>query len=170
MFCKKYTNHMTKTHTQKVFSSKCSLCKNLTFSYVYMCVGVCACVRALACPTLCSPLDCNLAVSSVHGTFSGKNSGVGYHFLFQGIFWIQGLNPHLWHCEWIFYLLSHQGSTYFIIFYIKLIKICMTCVPNKMPLWLYLGAGLQKTNRTSRQNVLNYGLPPKLCMTHCHNF
>ena len=46
MFCKKYTNHMTKTHTQKVFSSKCSLCKNLTFSYVYVCVCVCVCVCA----------------------------------------------------------------------------------------------------------------------------
>ena len=159
---------MTKTHTHKVFSSKCSLYKNLTFSYVYVCV--CACAHAQACPTLCNPLDCNLAVSSVHEIFSGKNTGVGCHFPFHGIFPIQGLNPHLRHCEWIFYLLSHRGSTYFLIFYIKLIKIYMTCVPNKLPLWLSLGAGLHKTNRTSRQNVLNYGVPPKLRMTHCHNF
>ena len=27
--------------------------------------------------------------------FSGKNTGVGCHFLLQGIFLIQGLNPHL---------------------------------------------------------------------------
>ena len=32
---------------------------------------------------------------SVHGDSPGKNTGVGYHALFQGIFPTQGLNPHL---------------------------------------------------------------------------
>ena len=44
--------------------------------------------------------------------FPGKNSGVGCHFLLQGIFSTQGLSPHLlklMHCRWIFPL-SHQGS------------------------------------------------------------
>ena len=31
------------------------------------------------------------------GIFPGKNSGVGCHFLLQGIFPTQGLNPHLLH-------------------------------------------------------------------------
>jgi len=31
----------------------------------------------------------------------GKNTGVGCHFLFQGIFPTQGLMPHLLHCRWI---------------------------------------------------------------------
>ena len=31
----------------------------------------------------------------VHGIFTGKNTGVGSHFLLQGIFLTQGLNPRL---------------------------------------------------------------------------
>ena len=40
----------------------------------------------------------------------GKNTGVGCHFLLQGIFPIQGLNPGLPYCRQILYHLSHQGS------------------------------------------------------------
>ena len=40
----------------------------------------------------------------------GKNTGVGCHFLFQGIFWTSGSNPCLLHCRQILYHLSHQGS------------------------------------------------------------
>ena len=48
--------------------------------------------------------------------FPGKNTGVGCHFLLQGIFPTQGLNPRLLHCRQppslhvILYQLSHQGS------------------------------------------------------------
>ena len=45
--------------------------------------------------------------------FPGKNTGVGCHFLFQGIFLTQGSNPRLLlllHCRWILYCLSHQGN------------------------------------------------------------
>ena len=40
----------------------------------------------------------------------GKNTGVGCHSLFQGIFPTQRSNPGLLHCRWILYYLSHQGS------------------------------------------------------------
>ena len=40
----------------------------------------------------------------------GKNTGVGCHFLLQGIVPTQGSNPGLLHCRQILYLLSHQGS------------------------------------------------------------
>ena len=40
----------------------------------------------------------------------GKNSGVGCHFLLQGIFPTQGLNLGLPHCTQMFYHLSHQGK------------------------------------------------------------
>ncbi|KAM7232307.1 hypothetical protein CapIbe_017068, partial [Capra ibex] len=40
----------------------------------------------------------------------GKNTGVGFHALLQGIFPTQGLNPVLSHCKRILYHLSHQGS------------------------------------------------------------
>ena len=45
--------------------------------------------------------------------FPGKNSGVGCHFLLQGIFLTQGSNPNLLcllHCQAHSLLLSHQGS------------------------------------------------------------
>ena len=41
--------------------------------------------------------------------FPGKNTGVGCHFLLQGIFPIQGSNPGLLHCRQILYQLNHQG-------------------------------------------------------------
>ena len=40
----------------------------------------------------------------------GKNTGVGCHALFQGIFPTQGLNLGLPHCKHILYHLSHQKS------------------------------------------------------------
>ena len=40
----------------------------------------------------------------------GKNIGMGYSVFFQGVFLTQRLNPSLWHCRWILYHLSHQGS------------------------------------------------------------
>ena len=42
--------------------------------------------------------------------FLGKNTGVGCHFLLQGIFLTQGLNPHLLHWQVDSLPLSHQGS------------------------------------------------------------
>ena len=42
--------------------------------------------------------------------FSGKNTGLGFHSLLQGIFPTQGLNPGLLHCRQILYPLSHQWS------------------------------------------------------------
>ena len=41
-------------------------------------------------PTLCNPMNCSPPDSSVHGDSPGKNTGVGYHALLQGIFLIQG--------------------------------------------------------------------------------
>ena len=40
----------------------------------------------------------------------GKNTGVGYHSLLQGIFLTLGLNPGLPPCKQMLYPLSHQGS------------------------------------------------------------
>ena len=37
---------------------------------------------------------------------------MGCHFLLQGIFLTQGLNPHLLHCKWILLPLSHLGSPF----------------------------------------------------------
>ena len=43
--------------------------------------------------------------------FPGKNTGVGYHFLLQGIFPTQELNPGLLHCRQILHSLSHRVSS-----------------------------------------------------------
>ena len=42
-------------------------------------------------------------------SFPGKSTGVGCHFLLQGIFPTQGLNPGLPHCRQTLYHLSHKG-------------------------------------------------------------
>ena len=43
----------------------------------------------------------------------GKNTGVGSHFLLQGIFPTQGLTLGLPHHRQILYRLSHQGSRFY---------------------------------------------------------
>ena len=53
----------------------------------------------VACTKLLCPWD-----------FQGKSTGVGWHFLLQGIFPTQGWNPSLSHCGQTLYHLSHRGS------------------------------------------------------------
>ena len=67
------------------------------------------CLVTELCLTLCDPMDCTPLGSSVHGDSPGKNTGVSYHALLQGVFPTQGSNPGLPHCRWILYHLSHQG-------------------------------------------------------------
>ena len=43
-----------------------------------------ACQSLQSCQTLCNPLDNSPPGCSVHGIFSGKNIGVGCHFLTPG--------------------------------------------------------------------------------------
>ena len=62
--------------------------------------------------------------------FQGKSTGVGCHFLLQGIFPTQGLNPGLSHCRQTLYHLSHQGSP-------KMEKL-YTVSKNKTRSWLWL--------------------------------
>ena len=59
--------------------------------------GLClvACSVTQLCPTVCDPMDCSPPGSSVHGDSPGKNTGMGCHFLLQGIFPTQGSNPGL---------------------------------------------------------------------------
>ena len=68
------------------------------------------CLVIQSCLTLCNPVDCSPPGSSVHGDSPEKNTGVGCHALFWGIFPTQGSNPGIPHCRQILYRLSHQGS------------------------------------------------------------
>ena len=61
------------------------------------------CSAAQSCPTLRNPMYCSPPGSSVHGI---SQTGVGSHFLLQGIFLTQGSNLRLLPCL----LWSHLGS------------------------------------------------------------
>ena len=67
------------------------------------------CVHAL---TLCNPMDCSPPGSSGHWNFPGKNTGVGCHFLLQGIFWTQGLNLCLLHWQVDSYTTASPGKPF----------------------------------------------------------
>ena len=58
----------------------------------------------------CNPMDCSPPRLLCLWIFPGKDTGLGCHFLLQGIFPTQGSNPRLLHCRRILYWLSHQGS------------------------------------------------------------
>ena len=53
-----------------------------------------------SCPTLCDPMDTRLLCP---WDFVGKSTGVGCHFLLQGIFPSQGSNLGLLHCRQMLY-------------------------------------------------------------------
>ena len=82
-------------------------------NYVYSVMRsfVVLCLVTQLCPTLCNPMNCNPPDSFVHGDSPGKNTGVGYHALLQGIFPTQGWNPGLPNCTRSFYCLSHLGNS-----------------------------------------------------------
>ena len=63
---------------------------------------------AQSCLTLCSPMDPTRLLCP--WDFPSKCTGVGCHFLLQGIFLSQGSNPGLPHCKQTLYPLSQQGS------------------------------------------------------------
>ena len=51
------------------------------------------CLVTNSCPILCNPMDCVDCQAPLSMGFSRQNTGVGCHFLLQGIFLIQGSNP-----------------------------------------------------------------------------
>ena len=59
--------------------------------------SVCSVVQS--CLTLCNAMDCSLLTVLCPWDFPGKNTGVGCHFPFQGIFPTQGANPRLLHWQ-----------------------------------------------------------------------
>ena len=66
---------------------------------------------AQSCPTLLQLHGLQPARVLCPWDFPGKNTGVGCHFLLQGIFQMHRLNPGLLHCRQILYHLSHKGSS-----------------------------------------------------------
>ena len=62
------------------------------------------------CQAHCDSMGCSPPGSSVHGDSPGKNTGVGCHFLLQGIFLTQGSSLGILCCRQILYHLSQQIS------------------------------------------------------------
>ena len=67
-----------------------------------------------SCPILCNPMDYIPPGSSVHQNSPGKNTGVGFHALLQGIFPTQRPNSRQVSCigRWVMYLWHHLESVY----------------------------------------------------------
>ena len=63
-----------------------------------------------SCLTLCNPTNWNPPRFLSPQDFPGKNTGVGWHFLLQGVFPTQLLNLHLLHWQVDSLPQSHQGS------------------------------------------------------------
>ena len=59
----------------------------------------------------------------------GKNTGVGCHFLLQGVFLTQGSNSQLLHCRQSFYQLGHQDP-------------CKPCAGHRV--WVLLQVNLSR--------------------------
>ena len=62
-------------------------------------------VTAQSCPTPCDPTD-HTHQAPCPWDSPGKNAGVGFHFLLQGIFLTKGSNPGLAHSRQTHYLIS----------------------------------------------------------------
>ena len=78
---------------------------------------------AKSCPTLATPWTATCQAPLSIG-FPSKSTGVGCHFLLQGIFLTQELNPGLLHCRQILYHLSHKRS-FSVVWYVNF--------PNAVP-------------------------------------
>ena len=95
-----------------------SSCALRIYVLVYLCI-MCVLV-AQSCPPLCVSDSLQLHGRKLSRLLCprnspGKNTGVGYHFLLQGIFSTQGSNPGPPHCRHILHHQSHQESPFIIL-------------------------------------------------------
>ena len=107
-------------------------------------------IVAQSCLTLCDPmhLACQAPLSV---DFPGKNTGVGCHFLLQGIFLTQGSNNSLLHCKQILYPVTHQGSL------VSLTSVWGFCLFVYFPtLGLWLQAPSERSPGEGNSNPLQY--------------
>ena len=79
--------------------------------------------------------------SSVHG-ISGKHTGVGCHFLLQGIFPAQGSNPHFLYCRQILYHWVTREAAMPVWLHLNLIISSKTLFPNRVT---FCGSRLNKS-------------------------
>ena len=73
-------------------------------------------VQLLGPVQLCNPPDCSPPGSSILGIFQAKHTGMGCHFLLQGIFPTQGSNLNLLRGRQILYIWASRGAPFLFIF------------------------------------------------------
>ena len=93
---------------------------------MYRALVVVLCSVIQSCMTLLQPYELQPARLLCPWDSPGKNTGVGYHFLLQGIFLTQGLNLHLPRAD--FSLLSYQQS------YVYSSCVLLCCVQSHLTL------------------------------------
>ena len=81
-----------------------------------------------SCPTL-RPYGLVAHQAPLSMGFPGKKTGVGCHFVLQGVFPIQGSITGLLHCRQILYCLSHQGRLFFFFFFSSTTLLLPTHLP-----------------------------------------
>ena len=99
-----------RTFVGKVMSLFFNMLSRLVIIYKLL-----SCLVAKSCPTLQILHELQPSRILCPWDFPGKNTGVGCHFLLQGIFRDQGLNLCLVHWQADFLPLSHRGSPYYTI-------------------------------------------------------
>ena len=93
-------------HSKQLLSFIRGIFMNNSLDYPFEAIR-CQSEVAQSCLTLCDPMDCSPPGSFHPWNFLGKSTGVGCHYLLQGIFPTRGFNPGLPHCR--LYHLSHEG-------------------------------------------------------------
>ena len=104
IFCTKPHSDFSLLQAWATFQSLISICAVLC-----LVIQSCLILRDPMDGIFATSMDSSPPVSSVHGDSPGKNTGVGCHFLLQGIFPPKGSDPGLLHCRRILYCLRNQG-------------------------------------------------------------
>ena len=96
------------------------ICIIIRFYHIWYCFLV-----LKSCPTLFSaPWTVAQQVPLSMGFFPGKNTGVGCHFLLQGVFLTQELNPSLLHWQVDSLPLTSPGSPLPYFYHVKYYSLC----------------------------------------------
>ena len=88
--------------------------------------------------------------------FPGKNTGVGCHFLLQGIFLTQGWDPHLLQCRWILYCWATREDQFLKGNVLYRLQHFVTGE------WLSEGGSEWRSKKTSEFNYEEMGLRPRV--------
>ena len=90
--------------------------------------------------------------------FPSKDTGVGCHFLLQGVFLTQGSNSGLQHCRQMLYPLSHMNPLYNTFSSVQLSSVTQSCLTLCNPMDCSTQASLSITNSWSLPKLMSIEL------------